>query len=63
MTDRERLLTGLCYADPRNPMYADIYGWMEEDDKPRMGERCSCDNCFYGLNALSLIGLKLMGEA
>ena len=47
----------LCNKDPRNPMFNDLYGVDEETPVPRGG--CSCDNCFYGRDALSLEIIRL----
>jgi len=43
----------LCWYDSR---YTD-YVQPEEDDEP--GNRCGCDNCFYGRTALALEILRL----
>ena len=41
------LLEGLCYSDPRNPMYADLH--EPEEPAPDVdASNCFCDNCFYG---------------
>ena len=46
------VLENLCWRDPRHPMYVEIYGQDEIVPTPRVN--CSCDNCFYGRDALAL---------
>ena len=42
----DRVLDRLCWYDPRHPLYS------ETESLPR--DNCSCDNCFYGKDALAL---------
>jgi len=48
-----KILSNLCYYDPRHPDYD------KEEAKPRK-EFCTCDNCFYSRTPLAeeLIRIK-----
>lgn len=50
----------LCYRDPRNPMFKDIYGDEETPPTPRVD--CACDNCFYGKDALALEIIRMQHQ-
>lgn len=48
----------LCYYDERNPSYFKE-DWDDEVTPPRT--KCSCDNCFYGMDRLAMEILRLRG--
>jgi hypothetical protein len=49
----------LCYKDPLNPMFDDLYAHDDEEPTPRID--CACDNCFYGRDKLAVELLKMKG--
>ena len=51
----------LCYYDPRNPKYKDMYVDFEDVREPRLTP-CYCDNCFYGRDKLALELLKYVSS-
>ena len=49
----KQVLENLCHKDPRHPLYAQNYGWMEPDEIPPARTGCACDNCHTGRDALA----------
>lgn len=47
----------LCRYDPRNPNYSEPIDTEDFFNEPRTD--CSCDNCFYGRDALAVKVLEL----
>lgn len=58
LTD-EQIHENLCIYDPRNPLYANLYGDHDPADIPAPRNDCACDNCFYGRDRLALEILRL----
>lgn len=52
------ILYKLCSYDVRNPMYNEMFGLYDDDDKPKRSKDCSCDNCFYGRDEMAVYMLK-----
>jgi hypothetical protein len=62
--EERRLKEALCWYDPENPNstvadYREDFG--EEPPVPR-SRGCSCDNCFYGRDALAQEALRARAE-
>ena len=57
----ESVLSCLCLYDRRNPDCISLGEPEEESRKPR-SNWCSCDNCFYGRDALAMEILLLQEE-
>lgn len=49
----------LCWYDPR---YTNYCPPMDVDARRRWGGDCSCDNCYYGRDALALHILALLED-
>lgn len=62
-TDAEILelaLNHLCLRDHRSPMFDELYGADDTIPLPRNG--CSCDECFYGRDAMALVILQQLSQ-
>ena len=57
----KRVYECLCSKDRRHPLWVDLYGYFDEEQIPIPEPRvdCSCDNCFYGRDALAIEILRL----
>ena len=51
--DVAKLAEDLCTYDDRNPDGAHTFMDPEDYTRAAVGERCVCDNCFYGRTALA----------
>ena len=60
---REEVLDCLCTNDSRNPYYHEYHACeIEDGEPPQRHEKCFCDNCFKGRDALAQELLKHMPD-
>lgn len=53
MTKKE-ISNYLCIYHPKHPEYKFTTELYEENEKPKPGGDCCCDNCYYGRYELAL---------